>query len=57
MTWHFPSFDAWQRPRFQRCPVCAATLLNDADASLHAAWHDRIEVDQAKKLGNWDIVE
>jgi hypothetical protein len=56
MTWHFPSVDAWQKPRFRRCPLCAAMLLNDADASLHAEWHRRLDGGGDAKLGKWDLI-
>jgi len=49
MNWHKPKADAWGNPRFLRCPICAAMLLNDADASLHAAWHDRMELERERR--------
>jgi hypothetical protein len=31
-------------------------LMNDADVSLHAEWHRRLDGGGDAKMGNWDTV-
>ncbi len=36
--------DGWGKTRIRRCTICAALLASEADANIHAGWHETVMV-------------